>query len=304
MDRSRGVQVESQVQMLASATEAILSEVGLPARRIDGIICAATTLDYLCPSNSSQLMRAIQIDEAVTFDLVGGCAEFLHGLELGRMLIESGRCRNVLVAASEVAQSYAPSMARYLLDLFIFGDSAGAVLLSSELRPRWQLRSGGSLRTFGFIEGEPADLITLPISVCKLRDPEPRRNNIDPVAQSLSPLAVEDRSVHNARMVALHGGAAMARSLTEALPAGIDLGKDVYVVPHQPGKMVIDDLAARTEVPEANLARVYPSLGNLSSASLPVALHANLKLAEEHEHTALVTVGVGMSTGAMVLTRV
>lgn len=302
VDHREGVQAYSGADMLAGAGRALLSQLDLSPAAIDGVVCSSTTMDYLCPSNSAQVMRALGIGEATTFDLVGGCAEFLHGLDLAARYVRSGRMRNVLVMASEVVNAFYPT-ARYLLELFIFGDCAAAVLVSSDLPPRWLLDDDAYLKTATHLDGEPADLITIPISGCKRRDPGPRRDDIDALAATLSPLAPEDRSVHNARQVGLGGADVMAEAFGRAIPPGLDPGRDLYVIPHQPGRLVVDRLIGKLGVPEPHVARIYPHLGNLSTASVPVALWAHQKEAEGFDHVALLTVGAGMSSGALFLQR-
>jgi alkylresorcinol/alkylpyrone synthase len=86
------------------------------------------------------------------FDLVGqGCAAALPNMQLGRALLASGQCEHVLSVCVEVSSAamYLDNDAGVLVSACLFGDGAGAAVLSQQSRP--PLRSIEWLDSASFI---------------------------------------------------------------------------------------------------------------------------------------------------------
>ena len=119
---------------LASAAAArALAAAGLEARDI-GAVVVSTCTGYLCPGLSGYVVERLGLHSAVqAFDLVGqGCAAALPNMQLGRALLASGACEHVLSVCVEVSSAamYLDNDAGVLISACLFGDGAGAALLS------------------------------------------------------------------------------------------------------------------------------------------------------------------------------
>ncbi len=108
---------------------------GLATRAIDAIVVSTCT-GYLCPGLSGYVIEALDLRSDVqAFDLVGqGCAAAVPNLVLGRALLESGACDQVLSICVEVSSAamFLDDDPGVIISACLFGDGAGAAVLSRD----------------------------------------------------------------------------------------------------------------------------------------------------------------------------
>jgi alkylresorcinol/alkylpyrone synthase len=133
-----------------AATRA-LADAGLAPADV-GAVIVSTCTGYLCPGLSGYVVERLGLRADVqAFDLVGqGCAAALPNLQLGRALLASGACEHVLSVCVEVcsAAMYLDNDPGVLISACLFGDGAGAAVLSREPKPagrRVEWTDGASL---------------------------------------------------------------------------------------------------------------------------------------------------------------
>ncbi len=123
--------------LAAEAGAKALAAAGLAAREIDAIVVSTCT-GYLCPGLSGYVVERLGLrDDVQAFDLVGqGCAAALPNLQLGRSLLGSGAAAHVLSVCVEVSSAamYLDNDPGVLISACLFGDGAGAAVLSREPR--------------------------------------------------------------------------------------------------------------------------------------------------------------------------
>jgi alkylresorcinol/alkylpyrone synthase len=116
-----------------------LEQCGLPAHSIDAIVVSTCT-GYLCPGLSGYVAEALGLRPDIgAYDLVGqGCAAALPNWQVAEGLVASGRARHVLSVCVEVSSAamYLDNDPGVLISACLFGDGAGAAVLSSEPLPR------------------------------------------------------------------------------------------------------------------------------------------------------------------------
>lgn len=123
------------------ATEAAwkaLRQAQLELAQIDALLVSTCT-GYLCPGLSSYVSERLRLrEDALLLDLVGqGCGAALPNLRTGEALLASGRCRRVLSVCVEVCSAafYMDNDPGVLVSACLFGDGAGAAVLSDEPSP-------------------------------------------------------------------------------------------------------------------------------------------------------------------------
>jgi alkylresorcinol/alkylpyrone synthase len=108
---------------------------GLRSKDIDALIVSTCT-GYLCPGLSGYVVERLQLRADVqAYDLVGqGCGAALPNMRLGEALLSSAQCRHVLSVCVEVSSAaiYLDNDPGVLISACLFGDGAGAAVLSSE----------------------------------------------------------------------------------------------------------------------------------------------------------------------------
>ena len=124
--------------LAAQAGARALADAGLAAAEI-GAVVVSTCTGYACPGLSGHVIERLGLAAGVqAFDLVGqGCAAALPNLRLGHALLGSGACRQVLSICVEVSSAamYLDNDPGVLISACLFGDGAGAAVLSRAPRP-------------------------------------------------------------------------------------------------------------------------------------------------------------------------
>ncbi len=134
----------------AAGAEAIAAA-GIPRDGIDAVVVSTCT-GYLCPGLTSYLVERLALrSDVVALDLVGqGCGAALPCLRTADALLASGQADKVLCICVEVCSAafYLDDDPGVLISACLFGDGAGAVVLSSQPRPgrrRIEWKATGSL---------------------------------------------------------------------------------------------------------------------------------------------------------------
>ena len=125
--------------MLATrAAERALANAGLQPADI-GAVVVSTCTGYLCPGLSGHVVEHLGLPADVqAFDLVGqGCAAALPNMQLGRALLASNSSEHVLSICVEISSAamYLDDDPGVLISACLFGDGAGAVVLSRDPKP-------------------------------------------------------------------------------------------------------------------------------------------------------------------------
>ncbi len=233
-----------------------LAAAGIDAADIDAVVVSTCT-GYLCPGLSGYVIEGLGLPATVqAFDLVGqGCAAALPNLQLARALLASGAAQHVLSVCVEVSSAamYLDNDPGVLISACLFGDGAGAAVLSRLARPqrrRIEWKDSASLI-------EPAQRKAL---MFEQRDGMLR--NI--LTREVPALAAE----HAYRVL----GTVLAR-------AQLDGGDIAAWIMHAGGRDVLLALARRFELDDAAFgysAAMLREYGNLSSAFVFFVLDAAL----------------------------
>jgi polyketide synthase Type III len=121
-------------QLAAEAVEKALTDAGIEAGGIDGLVVSTCT-GYLCPGLSGYVAERLGFRQDVkAYDLVGhGCAAALPNWQLAKALLASGQCADVVSVCVEVssAAKYLDNDPGVLVSACLFGDGAGAAVLSA-----------------------------------------------------------------------------------------------------------------------------------------------------------------------------
>jgi len=117
------------------AARRAMSRAEVTSHDIDAIVISTCT-GYLCPGLTSYVAEALGIRSDVQMiDLVGqGCGAALPNMRIGQSLIASGSAAKVLSICVEIcsAAMYLDDDPGVLISACLFGDGAGAVVLSAE----------------------------------------------------------------------------------------------------------------------------------------------------------------------------
>lgn len=253
------------------AAKNALDHAGMKADDIDLIVVATVTPDMAFPSTACLLQEKLGAHSAVAFDIGAACSGFIYALSTASQFIQNGVYRNVLVVGAETLSKLVDYTDRNTC--ILFGDGAGAVLLGP-------IQDG-----FGFLsfelgsDGGGADLLCVPTP----SSPE------------------EKKTIYmNGKEVFKFAVRRMEETSIAVIEKANLTKNDVhFLVPHQANQRIIDAARNRLELHEDKVVVNLDRFGNMSSASIPVALDEAVrdKRIKQGDIVVFVAFGGGLTWG-------
>lgn len=254
--RERHIASEDQAtsDLAAEAARRALEDAGISAEEIDLILMATSTPDTIFPSTACRVQHNLGADHVPAFDLSAGCTGFLYGMIVAEGLILNGTARRVLLIGAELLTKITNWEDRSTCVLF--GDGAGAVVLEESQD------DSGMLSAYWRADGSLGELLILPGGGTRI----PASH--ESVEQKLHYLQMKGNEVFK------HAVKRMGEAAVEALKIAGLKKKDVdYLVPHQANIRIIDATGQRLKLPPEKVYINIQRYGNISVASIPVAIH-------------------------------
>jgi len=266
------------------AAQRALENAGLKPEDIDLIMVATVTPDMAFPSTACIVQKNIGAINAAAFDLEAACSGFLYGLTIADSFIKTGAYKNVLVIGAETLTKIADYTDRNTCVLF--GDGAGAAVVS-EVSEEY-----GILSTYIGADGRGGHLLT------------------QPAGGSRIPASVEsvENRLHYIKMDGSEVFKFAVRIMGEAAEKALEkcgLNKEAidYLIPHQANIRIIESAVKRLKISNEKVYINVDKYGNMSAASVAIALdeanrNGNLK---DGDIVVLVGFGGGLTWGSAVL---
>jgi 3-oxoacyl-[acyl-carrier-protein] synthase-3 len=245
---------------------------GLDAQDVDLIVLGTVSADEQVPNTASGVQYLLGAHNAAAMDINTACTSFLYGLSSATAMIRTGVVRNAIVIGVEGITPYMDWSNRNVAVLF--GDGAAAVVLQASEEPTGVLaeklgcyadaRHTLRVRGMGTIYGN---------SGLQLGD---TRWDFD--GQEIFKRAVQGMSL----------------AAEEALSrAGMTIAEVGLVVPHQANLRIIEAVAKRCGVSMEKVFLTVQRYGNMSSATVPVALVDALEEGRVQANSIVLTPGFG-----------
>jgi 3-oxoacyl-[acyl-carrier-protein] synthase III len=284
--RERRIAAEDQASsdLALEASRKAIQAAGLTADQLDLIIVATVTPDMMFPATACLLQDRLGAKKAAAFDLSAACSGFLYGIATASQFIESGMYRYALVVGVDCLSKITNWEDRNTCVLF--GDGAGAVVLGP-------VEEGSGFLSFELgADGSGGDLLKQPAGGSRM--PASR----DTVDERLHTISMVGREVFKFAVRVMGNAAEEALSKAGLTKEDID-----FLVPHQANTRIIDAAVKRFGLSEEKVIINLDRFGNMSSASIPVALDEALHQGRIKKGNTLVLVGFGggLTWGAAVL---
>ncbi len=271
--------------MGAAAARVALERAGLEPSDVDMLLVSTATPDRLLPSTACDIQALLGTRNAGAYDFATACSGFLYGLSMAEGHIAAGQAENVLVIATERMSSIVDWTDR--ATCVLFGDGAGAAVV----RPATG-DGRGILSSFMKADGTLAELLYRPAGGAKIP--------ID--------ISVLDERSHLVKMAGPEVFKAAVRSMCEAAEsalqrAGVTADEIDLLVPHQANNRIIEATAKYAGIPMDKVFVNVDRYGNMSSASVPVALDEAREQgrAEDGSLVLMVAFGAGFTWAANVV---
>lgn len=142
VDLSTGERRFSLVDLGEQAGRLALDRAGVAPGDIDVMICATATPDVLMPATVNMVADRLGIDGIPTYQLQSGCSGAFQALDVAYKLLLTGLHRNALVIGADTCAKHLDLEAQLrdvppaeMVNFMLFGDGAGAAVLSTEPAP-------------------------------------------------------------------------------------------------------------------------------------------------------------------------
>ncbi|HEU5397105.1 MAG TPA: 3-oxoacyl-[acyl-carrier-protein] synthase III C-terminal domain-containing protein [Verrucomicrobiae bacterium] len=130
-------------ELAAQAARQALADAGRAVADIDAVLISTCT-GYLCPGLTSYVGEKLGLrPDVFALDLVGqGCGAALPNLRTAEALLAAGRAETVLSICVEICSAafFLDDDPGVLISACLFGDGAGAAVLSAQLSPKQRRR--------------------------------------------------------------------------------------------------------------------------------------------------------------------
>jgi 3-oxoacyl-[acyl-carrier-protein] synthase III len=267
---------ETTATLATEASRKALDAAGMAAADIDLIIVATATPDQTFPASATLVQHALGCNGCVAFDVAAVCSGFLYAFSVAESMIRAGSAKNALVIGSETFSRILDWEDR--ATCVLFGDGAGAVVLSGEVGTRGalatRLHADGQHNELLYVDGGPSTTGT----VGKLR--------------------------MKGREVFRHAVTNLANVMTETLAAAEMDASDVdWVVPHQANARIIDATAKKLGLDPNKVILTVDQHANTSAASVPLALDVAVRdgRIKQGDIVVLEAMGGGFTWGASIV---
>lgn len=265
--------------MATVAAKHAMACAGIDASDVDLIIVATCSPDSLIPNIASKVQQNIGVPSCAAFDLNAACTGFVYSLETATRLIQSGNYRHAIVIGAERLSFFLDWSERDTAVLF--GDGAGAVVLSQTDRP-----VGLQNAQLG-CDAKGRDILSVP-KFGTAMDRFATDNGyfeFDFIGKEIFKRAVRGM------------GAAASTVLAKSnlTTAQVDL-----VIPHQANIRIIQTLCDLSAIPRDKAFVNIHNYGNTSAATVPIALceAAESGKVMPHSNLLLAAFGAGLTWGA------
>jgi 3-oxoacyl-[acyl-carrier-protein] synthase-3 len=275
---------QGAADMAAEASCIAMRRAGVSAGEIDLIVLSTATPDRLLPSTACDMQALIGATNAAAFDLSAACSGFLYALSVAEGHIAAGRGEIALIVATEKMSGIIDWTDRGTCVLF--GDGAGAAIVRRSTNGR------GVVSNFMRSDGTLAELLWRPAGGVRIP----------------TDMAVLDERSHLVKMAGREVFKAAVRSMAEAADqalqrAGLTSDDIALLIPHQANNRIIEATARYANIPMDKVFVNVDRYGNMSSATIPVALDEALESGriKPGDNVLLVAFGAGFTWGSAVL---
>jgi 3-oxoacyl-[acyl-carrier-protein] synthase-3 len=249
--RERRISHVPAIEMATVAAMRALACAGLDAADVDLIVYGSCSNDEQVPNSASGVQVRLGAANAAAMDVNTACTSFLYGLSSAAAMIKSGAVRNALVIGVELISPYMDWSNRGVAVLF--GDGCAAVVL----QPTEQ--------SFGLL-GEKLGCYADARQTLRVRGMgctyANRGLRLGDTQWDFDGQEIFKRAVHG-----------MGHAAEDVLKkCGVGAGDVDLVVPHQANLRIIEAVVKRVHIPMDKVMLTVQRYGNMSAATVPVAL--------------------------------
>jgi 3-oxoacyl-[acyl-carrier-protein] synthase-3 len=271
------------------ASQRALADAGLAPSDLDFILFATLSPDHHFPGTGCYLQAKMGVSSIGCLDVRNQCTGFLYGLSAADAFIRAGVYENILVVGAEIHSSALDFTDRGRDVAVLFGDGAGAVVLS-----RYDGADRGILHTELHADGRHARALCMDVWDIS-KKPYMTRELID--SPALWPKM-------DGKTVFKHAVTELIKLFQQTLARAQVRAEDIkYVIPHQANLRINQMVGEQLGLPHGKVLNNIQKYGNTTAASIPLLLDETYRagLLEEGDLLMLLGFGSGFTWGSALL---
>ena len=283
---------QSTFTMGLEAAKTAISNSGIKNEDIDLIVFATLSQDYYFPGPGVQVQEALEIKTVAAIDIRAQCSGFVYSISVADQFIKTGMYKNVLVIGSELQSRGIDKSTRGRSISVIFGDGAGAAVLTRE-----EDSASGILSTHIHSEGKHAlELAT--------EAPGMGTRWVTDIIKDNNPDDFSYRPYMNGQFVFKHAVRRFSEVIYEGLHKNnLEVSDISLLIPHQANLRISQFIQKKFGLADDQVYNNIHKYGNTTAASIPIAL------SEAHEQgmiktgdtVVLAAFGSGFTLGSVII---
>jgi len=282
---------ESTTSMAFEASKNAIKNAGIDKDDIDFIIFATLSPDYYFPGGGVQIQDLLDIPTIGALDVRNQCSGFIYAMSVADQFIKTGMYKNILVIGSEYHSGGIDKTTRGRGISVLFGDGAGAVIVS-----RSDKEGQGLLSTHLHSQGEFADKLIMEAPSSKHWIPKILEAN-DPDDESYFPHM-------DGQLIFKNAVVRFSEAIYEGLEANkLDVNDIDMLVPHQANLRISQFIQRKFKLNDDQVFNNIMKYGNTTAASIPIALAEAVEQGKikEGDLVVLAAFGSGFTWGSVIM---
>lgn len=281
---------DTSAVMGAKAARIAIERAGLKKDDIDFIVFATLSPDYYFPGCGVQIQDMLDMNTIGALDIRNQCSGFIYAISVADQFIKTGMYKNVLVIGAEYHSNGLDKTTRGRGVTVIFGDGAGAAVLTRE-----EDNTRGVLSTHLHSEGKYADKLIVASPSIAHWVPEILESN----GEDLSYFPYMDGT-----FVFKNAVVRFSEAIIEGLKANNLKKEDIdMLIPHQANLRIAQFIQEKFALRDDQIFNNISKYGNTTAASVIIALTEAWEEGKINEgnNVVLAAFGSGFTWGSTVI---
>lgn len=283
---------DTTTSMGVKAAQIAIERSGVAKEDIDFVVFATLSPDYYFPGPGVLVQRDLGLRTVGALDVRNQCSGFVYALSVADQFIKTGMYKNILVIGSEVHSTGLDMTDRGRGVSVIFGDGAGAAVLS-----RTEDTTKGILSTHLHSEGQHAEELVLIAPGMGKRWVTDILSDNDPNDESYYPHM-------NGQFVFKNAVVRFSEVINEGLEANNLQVSDIdMLIPHQANLRISQFIQQKFKLTDDQVYNNIQKYGNTTAASIPIALTEAWEkgIIKEGDLVVLAAFGSGFTWGSVII---
>ncbi|MES2576327.1 3-oxoacyl-ACP synthase III family protein [Flavobacterium sp. ZE23DGlu08] len=252
---------DTTTSMGVKAAKIAIERSGVAAADIDFVVFATLSPDFYFPGPGVLVQRDLGLRTVGALDVRNQCSGFIYALSVADQYIKTGMYKNILVIGSEVHSTGLDMTTRGRGVSVIFGDGAGAAVLSRE-----EDLTKGILSTHLHSEGQHAEELIVKAPGMGGRWVTDILADNNPDDESYFPYM-------NGQFVFKNAVVRFSEVINEGLQANNLQVSDIdMLIPHQANLRISQFIQKKFNLTDDQVYNNIQKYGNTTAASIPIAL--------------------------------